>query len=437
MFCLVGDVLNDVTLATSNSDLKMRLGGIVHAARGLWAMGVDYSIAYFAPSYLDMHIESYISKFGCKRIIKLGNVTNCPYTMLINEVKEVGNQGYEFLLHDDICIDYFHDAIEELNSFEELMFISGNYDIDKIISKVAPNISIHCDVANNIKSLDDLSFVRKVETLFVSTSSDLFHNLYTDEYTFFLKLSTFANYIVLKENRGGSIAFDSSARHVCRIPSQTAPIQHSVGVGDVYDVVSIVAPYANLEDRLYLASWISKEYASTTFPEDFYKAVQIDRGFSIEELKAVPGCFLPWEERQKCNIYIAAPDFDYVDTRKIDILTDSLVYHNFIPRRPVKENGQMTQGASKEEKALLFSKDMALFEKCNMLIAVLLFNDPGTLIEIGLAAQRGLPTLIYDPYNKAENCMLTELPTLVSNDMDVIMSKVFNEYSRMYANGTL
>ena len=72
-----------------------------------------------------------------------------------------------------------------------------------------------------------------------------------------------------------------------------------------------------------------------------------------------------------------------------------------------------------------------------MLIAVLLYNDPGTLIEIGLAAQRGLPTLVYDPFNLAENCMLTELPTLVSNDMDVIMSKVFNEYSSMYANGTL
>ena len=87
MICLVGDVLNDVTLATSSTDLKMRLGGIVHAARGLWAMGVDYSIAYFAPSYLDTHIESYLSKLGCKRIIKLGNVTNCPYTILINELK--------------------------------------------------------------------------------------------------------------------------------------------------------------------------------------------------------------------------------------------------------------------------------------------------------------------------------------------------------------
>lgn len=437
MFCLVGDILNDVTLATSSTNLKMRLGGIVHASRGLWSLDVDYCVAYFAPSYLDSHIESYLSKFGCKKIIKLGNVTNCPYTMLINEVKEVGNQGYEFLLHDDICIEYYDDALRELNSFDELMFISGNYEINNIISKIAPEIRIHCDVANNIKCIEDLNFNRTVETLYVSTSSDLFHNLYTDENSFFSIISTFANCIVLKENRGGSVAYESSTRHVYRIPSQTTPIQHSVGVGDVFDVVSIAAPYDNLEDRLYLASWVAKEYASTTFPEDFYNAVKLDRSFSIKEFKSAAGCFLPWEVRQNCNIYIAAPDFDFVDTKQIDLLTDCLIYHNFIPHRPIKENGQMSIGAAKEEKALLFSKDMVLFEQCNMLIAVLLFNDPGTLIEIGLAAQRGLPTLVYDPYNIAENCMLTELPTLISNDLDAIMSKVFNEYSKMFANGTL
>ena len=437
MICLVGDVLNDVTLATSSTDFKMRLGGIVHAARGLWAMGVDYSIAYFAPSYLDTHIESYLSKFGCKRIIKLGNVTNCPYTILINEVKEVGDQGYEFLLHDDIHIDYNEDAFKELSSFDDLMFISGNYQIERIFAQIAPEIKIHCEVANNIRSIDDLSFGRKVETLFVSTSSDLFHNIYTDEDSFFSKLNSRASIIVLKENRGGSLAFDSSTSVVYRIPSQTTPIQHSVGVGDVYDVVSIVAPYDNLEDRLYLASWIAKEYASTTFPEDFYKAVATDRSLPIADIKSASGCFLPWEIRQRCNIYVAAPDFDFVDTKHIDLLYRSLLYHNFVPHRPIKENGQMSKGATKEERASLFSKDMLLYERCNMLIAVLLYNDPGTLIEIGLAAQRGLPTLVYDPFNLAENCMLTELPTLVSNDMDVIMSKVFNEYSRMYANGTL
>lgn len=437
MICIVGDILTDVTLATTNTNLKMRLGGIVHAVRGLWAMGIDYAVAYFSPSYLDSHIDFFLRKHGCKQIHKLGNVDNCPYTMLISEVKEIGSQGYEFLLHEDIHISYDKDAIHSLNSFEELMFISGSYDMNIILSEISPESSIYSDVANNVKSIEDLYAKRQINTLFVSTSSDLFLKEFSDIDSFFTKLSPFAKNIVLKENRGGSRAYESETGNVYSIPSQTTPILHSVGVGDVYDVVSIKASCDSLEERLYLASWIAKEYASTTFPVDFSKAAQSILQIPINSLKSCGGCFLPWEVRQKCQIYIAAPDFDFVDTTPIDVICSSLQYHNFKPWRPIKENGQMSINASKEERSRLYNSDMVLFEHCNMLIAVLLYNDPGTLIEIGLAAQRGIPTLVYDPFNKADNCMLTELPTLVSNDMDTILAKVFNEYSKMYAYGTL
>ena len=130
-------------------------------------------------------------------------------------------------------------------------------------------------------------------------------------------------------------------------------------------------------------------------------------------------------------------DYDYLDVKHIDVLCNSLVYHHFVPHRPIKENGQMSPNASKEERLNLFCSDMTLLSNCNMLIAVLLYNDPGTLIEIGLAAQRGIPTLVYDPLGIADNCMLTELPVMVSGDLDKIISKVFTEYSKQYRNGTV
>ena len=97
----------------------------------------------------------------------------------------------------------------------------------------------------------------------------------------------------------------------------------------------------------------------------------------------------------------------------------------------------MSVNAPKDERQRLFHGDMHLLDQCNMQIAVLLYNDPGTMIEIGLAAQRGIPTLVYDPNKIADNCMLTELPTLVSSDLDEIIAKVFIEYSKQYCNGTL
>lgn len=437
MICLVGDILTDVTLATANNPLKMRLGGIVHAARALWAMDVEYAVAYFAPAYMDSHIEMFLKELDCKSIIKLGNVTNCPYTMLIQEAKEIGNQGYEFLYHDDIKIDYDLNSIKKLNNFDELMFISGNYDMNKVLKFVGDNIKIHCDVANNVNGAEELPHKRLFENLFISTSSNIFKNQFTDFDSFCNLLKPHTKRIVLKENRGGSRFYDTTIGEIYQIPSQTSPITHSVGVGDVYDVISLTAPYDTYQEQLNLASWVAMEYALTTFPDNFKKSVRILLNTSINDLMSQSGCILPWEVREKCQIYIAAPDFDFVDTKQIEILCDGLSYHHFTARRPIKENGQMSENAGKNERLRLYCSDMTLLGQCNMLIAVLLHNDPGTLIEIGLAAQRGIPTLVYDPNKIADNCMLTELPTLVSSDMDEIIAKVFTEYSKQYKNGTL
>lgn len=437
MICLVGDILTDVTLATSTTPYKMRLGGIAHAARGLWAMGVEYSVAYFAPSYMEGQIVDYLSHFGCKAFHKIGNVTGCPYTMLISEAKEIGNQGYEFLYRDCISIDYNEKELIKLREYEELFMISGNYDLNKMLEYTNLEQKIHTDVANNVKIVEQLSSERKMNTLFVSTSSDLFHDLFSTIDEFFSNLSHFAERIVLKENRGGSRVFDTLTGEFFQIPSQTSTITHSVGVGDVYDCAVIAAPAATFKERLYIAPWISMHYAKTTFCDNFKDAVAGVLKTPVASLMEFEGCILPWESRERCQIYIAAPDFDFLDTSLIDGLCGSLTYHHFNPRRPVKENGQMTIDASTHEKQRLFHGDMQLLDNCNMLVAVLLNNDPGTLIEIGMAVQRGLPTIVYDPYDIARNCMLTESPTLLSNDMDAIISRVFIEYSKKYRNGTL
>lgn len=437
MICLVGDILTDVTLATPSNPLKMRLGGVVHASRALWAMGVDYAVAYFAPAYMDNHIKMFLKEHNCKVAIKLGDVTNCPYTMLIQEVKEVANQGYDFLYHDDIKIAYDINSINNLNCYDELLFISGNYDMSKVLGFIHEDVMIHCDVANNVNCEEDLPKGNYFETLFISTSSNLFSNQYKGFKDFCSRFEPHAKRIVLKENRGGSRAYDFLLNETYNIPAQTLPITHSVGVGDVYDVVSITAPYEHFQEKLIFASWVAMEYALTTFPDNFRNSVRTLLKTSINDMVAQGGCYLPWETREKCQIYIAAPDFSFVNTRQIDLLCDSLRYHNFKPRRPIKENGQMSEGADKKERIALFCSDMALLDECNMLIAVILYNDPGTMIEIGIAAQRGLPTIVYDPNGIADNCMLTELPTLVTGDLDEIISKVFTVYSNKLRNGTL
>jgi len=429
--CLIGDVLLDVTLKTKDVPLKMRLGGIIHSARALWAMDIEYDIAYFAPKYLVNEIEDFMITLGSPTLIYLGEVERCPYVMLVNEVKEIGNQGYEFLFREKIEINYDESNLKKLLLYSKAIIISGNYDVKKVLKSLSKSCNVSIDFANNINDFIAIQETGlKFENIFISTSSNYFLDYYNKGdfkiEDFFNLFKKFTNKIILKENRGGSRAFDFVTEELILVSSQTQPILHSVGVGDVYNVICVCKNIiVNFEKSLNYASWVATEYALTTFPKDFKLMAQRVLRMSGEQLILLKGIHLPWENRKKINIYIAAPDFDFIDTSAIDVLCENLLYHNFSPRRPIKENGQMGENDNEIQKLNFFNKDMELLKDCQILIAVLLFNDPGTLIEIGVAAERKLPTFVYDPKNIAKNCMLTQIPNLVSSDLDEIISEVF------------
>jgi nucleoside 2-deoxyribosyltransferase len=426
--CLIGDIVVDVTLKTSKTELKLRLGGIIHAARCLWALNIPFAIRYFSPSYLDKQILSYLESLGCNDVVKFGDIIGAPYVFLIEEVKEVGDQGYEFLLRDEIELEYNEEALENFGNeqLKDYLLIAGNYDLIKVASQIKGNV--HIDLANNFIDFTILdSLGKKASTLFISTSSNLFKDFYSDDFkTFSALFEKYAERMILKENRGGSRGFEFSTGDSAIGPAQTRPIIHSVGVGDVYDATYISSFDKNtFEEAMVLSSWVAAEYAITTFPDDFKRGVGRLKNSNLREIVALGGVMLPWETRETINIYIAAPDFDFVDTSFVDILCDSLLYHNFKPPRPIKEHGQMERNAPKARKQHLFTLDMALLNECDILVAVLLYDDPGTLIEIGIAAAKGMPTIVFDPLRKATNCMLTELPTLVTDDLDEIMTEIF------------
>jgi len=432
--CLIGDIVVDVTLKSATTPVKLRLGGIVHAARALWALNIPYSVGYFAPSYLDSNIHRYLKDFGCLEILKLGNVTGAPAVFLIEEVKEIGDQGYDFLLRDEMSIEYDQGMLMNLkaNGYEDCLVISGNYDLRMIIEYL-PN-QVHLDLANNIENLDALKgWQKKITSLFLSTSSTLFRKSFAGDFKEFAELFRLvAVQLVLKENRGGSRAFNFDTSEIIPVAAQTRSIVHSVGVGDAYDAV-FVSGYRHygLQDALVLSSWIAGEYASTTYPDDFKTGVERILASPIGELKGMQGVYLPWELRPSIHIYIAAPDFSFVDTGPIDVLEKSLRYHNFMPRRPIKENGEMEPRAGKARRQELFIKDMLILHESRLLVGVLLYDDPGTYLEIGYAAAKGIPTIVFDPYGRGTNCMLTELPTLLSNDLDEIMAEIFIQAAKL------
>lgn len=428
--CIVGDIVTDITLPQNDHGIKMRLGGITHAARSLWGLNTKYHVNYFAPEYIKNSAIKYLKHHGASKIIELGIVSGAPYLFLIGNVKETSDQLYEFILRDEIKIN----SHTQFNSsdYDDILIISGNFDLEPIISNISEKSKVHIDLSNNISEISQIDGF-KYQTVFLSTSSEIFKKYYLGSFSEFCHLfEDMCNVLILKENRGGSRIYDFSTQTLYNIPSQTQPVVHSVGIGDAYDAC-FVAKYRELGvfKASILSAWVASEYALTTFVDDFKKNLIRILKTNIDELVDLGGCLIPWEDRPNYSIYIAAPDFDYLDTSKIDVLTEALRYHNFNPRRPIIENGQLTTTDNEDIRRKTFEKDINLIHTCSLLIAIYINEDPGTMIEIGYAKALGLPCLVFDPYNKAYNCMLTNLPDLVSSDLDHIISETFNQISRI------
>jgi nucleoside 2-deoxyribosyltransferase len=144
-----------------------------------------------------------------------------------------------------------------------------------------------------------------------------------------------------------------------------------------------------------------------------------------EEIVDLRGVSVPWDQRPQTEVYLAAPDFTTGDTEAIEDVVTALKYHNFTVRRPVKEHGELRSDSPKAERAKIADADRRLLEACAMVVAVLPFDDPGTLVEIGLAIAAEQPVIVYDPYRRVRNPMVTELVYATASDLDGVVAAVF------------
>jgi nucleoside 2-deoxyribosyltransferase len=432
---LVGEVVVDVTLGTATADTKLRFGGVFHAARALWAAGVAYDLAYFAPAYLTKEIDGMAANLGGGRVVKIGDITGAPNVMLIAEATEAGSQGYEHLMWEHLRFSFSAQSLLSLfDSPCETLILAGNFDLSSLLGALSTLKSpVHVDMGNGPAKIDALkSLGRLPETLFLSTSAAIFPELAPALPKSVQDLvGVVASEIVLKENRGGVRHF-SIGEPVKSVGSQRRDIVHSVGVGDAFDAIFVAfAKEEGVEGALSYAAWIAAEYAATTFPDDLKRAVEQVLRISAAEIAELPSVILPWEARPSRPIYIAAPDFDYVNTSAIDALEAALKYHNFRPRRPVKENGQAKVDMTPNDKRVLYGMDIQLLAQCGVVVGVNIYDDPGTLIELGMAVERGIPTFVYDPSGRAQNVMLVCAPDLVSSSLDKIVTATFDAVAKM------
>ena len=185
------------------------------------------------------------------------------------------------------------------------------------------------------------------------------------------------------------------------------------------------------EEAAWRGCQAATAYSQSTFPDDIKRDVQ--RGFrlSLETLQALGGTSLSWHDRQKFSVYLAGPDFSYVDKRELDEAVASLEYHNFRLRRPIVENGELDRPATESALRRTYHLDCELLRNCDVVFAVPLDRDPGTLIEIGMAIEMGKKVVTYDPRRENENTMVVVGSSTYSTELDICLNGIFNAISEI------
>ena len=429
---LIGEVFVDFTITSPGTDNKLRLGGVAHAARGFWALGQTFRAAVVIPSYLEKLTRAYFAKLGCIELVVLGKITGAPNITLIFDPTEVADQEYDTPLRDEKAVELI-DVSTALKHTQEVLIFPGAYSLLDACAMLSTNARLHVDVAYDVETPKTLvEIARKIETVLISTSSPLFAQ--SKNQTVNGVAAAFAGckpkYVILKQNRGGTELLESSTRHIEALPAQLGKTINSVGVGDVFAAAFLTA----LPDGAIAAGWratyAAAAYSQTTYPDIFKKYVERDQRLSLDEMSSLWGAFLPWSARPNLQIYFAAPDFAEADRKAIDEALKALAYHNFVPRRPVVENGELPPNSGAAALRTTYEKDYELLKRCALIFAVPTERDPGTLVEIGLAIEAGIPVVTYDPSGNANNTMVIVGSSFYSSDLDACLNATFQLLSQ-------
>ncbi|MHC9512094.1 nucleoside 2-deoxyribosyltransferase [Kangiella sp. M94] len=430
---IVGELIVDYTLPQNGAMSKLRLGGVCHAARGLWAADIEYSVAVVCPQYLLEEAKRYLSEIRCKDFIWLGDVVGAPNVVLIGDVREVSQQGYEDLMRDTKEVK-LHRPLPSLKDYKKVLIFPGKFDISTLATAFSKNARLSFDVSYDLESLTLLEVFRgRVEAIIISTSSSLFMKLGKDNIEGLLdavkELSP--DVFLLKENRGGSRLFNIKNESVDEMPASLGSTINSVGVGDVYSSVMVGLSEKGWAEAAWRGSSVASVYSQSTFPDDIRRDVQRNFRLPMEVLQELGGTVLPWHDRQSYPIYVAGPDFSYVEKRELDFAVKSLTYHNFMVRCPIQENGELKQPANEFDLQLTYQKDRQMIKECSMVFAVPLGRDPGTLFEIGMAIEMGKPVITYDPRCENENTMVIAGSSVYSADLDLCLNGIFDVIAKL------
>lgn len=424
---VIGDIFIDTHMDISEQKIN-RIGGIFHSIRALNALGISSEILYCGSTFIEEHISKYEKKLGILKSNRCFNRLGSPGIFLVEHSNELHSNKYEYILPEEEKIELDISLLNQMDfsTFTDVLIFPGTYDLDIILEKISRcNLNIHIDMQYEyIEKLKPY----KIDTIFISIDS----NNTLDNTIKYLESKKNWNTAILKENRGGSVAFNSSGDKY-EIPSFLFGSIHSVGVGDVYNSSYLVykSHGLSIEDSLIKSSYNASLYSMTLNYERYLESlVVLDDYIPLKE----NGIRVPFISRKDVHIYVAGPDFSNSRYKiYFDKIDEILTYHNFNGHLPIRENGE-GEGKSNNEQSIMYKKDVALLDKCQIMVACGFENDSGTMAEIGYFKAQNKPIVLFDPNNDVTNMFVRHTVNEIVYTLDELLETLYRLVSKGLEN---
>jgi len=395
-------IIGDIFLEHYVLNNKHSFGGVMHSARMLSKYDfIEKSIAYNIPFYMKNNVNIELKSLGFDNMTFHKQYLESSNVFVINDIFENtlnGQYNRLFAISNkqlEVCeLDVLDESILFFPSLNEEL----NYKYLKLFKEKDVKVFIDLNYLN--LPLDVLKDI-KHENLYLFISI----NKVNEEIILKLIKEMHFSLLVVKMNKGGSIVYRDDGTKV-EIPCYIETEGISVGVGDVYDTAFAVSVLQNKE--LEVCGRIGSFYASLysiNHSETFESIPNYVEDKILYEI-SLKGVFSDWNMRYRSKIYLAGPDFSSGKRRKFEKLEEMLVSHNFNVVRPIIENGESYEDIDFLQEKTMYNKDRELIDTSDICLALLLDNDQGTLVEIGIFNTQNKIVILYDPYYIENNMFL-------------------------------
>lgn len=220
-----------------------------------------------------------------------------------------------------------------------------------------------------------------------------------------------ADVIVIKNGSQGALVFHEN--DVSSIPVFHTNKVWPIGSGDIFSAV-------------FAWKWIIERkppyesaYAASKFVAHFCETQQLPlpntEDLNYEEIKDPP---------KNNKVYLAGPFFTIGERFLINELRNALNEFGNTVFSPFHEVGVLYDNYTDSEAIEIAERDLAKIKNCNVVLAVISGNDPGTLYEIGYAKAISKKIVILaENVKKSDLTMLVGSDCIITNDLSTAVYK--------------